>query len=222
MKPEILWVGNSERAPWRCLRPGAGAQKAGGPPSVMASSSWAWGLGWDGWGQAARKCIALHVLALWVTKHHFHQFYSSRSSQKSAAAAKSLQSSPTLCDPINGSPPGCPVPGILQARTLEWIAISFSNALKWKVKIESEVAQLRPHGLLIFKGHKPRPLMKGDQMICGSHFKASNFSLPLPKGTIKAPSRTVIGSAHSFPAARLILSILRMLVPSWLSPGVSP
>ena len=45
-----------------------------------------------------------------------------------AAAAKSLQSCPTLCDPIDGSPPGPPVPGILQARTLEWIAISFSNA----------------------------------------------------------------------------------------------
>ena len=45
-----------------------------------------------------------------------------------AAAAKSLQSSPTLCDPIDGSPPGSPVPGILQARTLEWVAISFSNA----------------------------------------------------------------------------------------------
>ena len=45
----------------------------------------------------------------------------------SAAAAKSLQSCPTLCDPIDGSPPGSPVPGILQARTLEWIAISFSN-----------------------------------------------------------------------------------------------
>ena len=45
-----------------------------------------------------------------------------------AAAAKSLQSCPTLCDPIDGSPPGCPVPGILQARTLEWVAISFSNA----------------------------------------------------------------------------------------------
>ena len=46
----------------------------------------------------------------------------------SAAAAKSLQSCPTLCDPIDGSPPGCPVPGILQARTLEWVAIFFSNA----------------------------------------------------------------------------------------------
>ena len=45
-----------------------------------------------------------------------------------AAAAKSLQSCPTLCDPIDGSPPGSPVPGILQARTLEWVPISFSNA----------------------------------------------------------------------------------------------
>ena len=54
-----------------------------------------------------------------------------------AAAAKSLQSCPTLCDPIDGSPPGSPVPGILQARTLEWIAISFSNAWKWKVKGKS-------------------------------------------------------------------------------------
>ena len=54
-----------------------------------------------------------------------------------AAAAKSLQSCPTLCDPIDGSPLGSPVPGILQARTLEWVAISFSNAWKWKVKGKS-------------------------------------------------------------------------------------
>ena len=54
-----------------------------------------------------------------------------------AAAAKSLQSCPTLCDPIDSSPPGSPVPGILQARTLEWVAISFSNAWKWKVKVKS-------------------------------------------------------------------------------------
>ena len=47
-----------------------------------------------------------------------------------AAAAKSLQSCPTLCDPVDGSPPGSPVPGVLQARTLEWVAISFSNACK--------------------------------------------------------------------------------------------
>ena len=49
----------------------------------------------------------------------------------------SLQSCPTLCDPIDGSPPGYPVPGILQARTLEWVAISFSKAWKWKVKVKS-------------------------------------------------------------------------------------
>ena len=54
----------------------------------------------------------------------------------SPAAAKSLQSCPTLCDPIDGSPPGSPVPGILQARTLEWVAMSFSNAWKWKVKVK--------------------------------------------------------------------------------------
>ena len=54
-----------------------------------------------------------------------------------ATAAKSLQSCPTLCDPIDGSPPGSPVPGILQARTLEWVAISSSKAWKWKVKVKS-------------------------------------------------------------------------------------
>ena len=51
--------------------------------------------------------------------------------------AKSLQSCPTLCDPIDGSLPGSPVPEILQARTLEWVAISFSNAWKLKVKVKS-------------------------------------------------------------------------------------
>ena len=65
------------------------------------------------------------------------------------AAAESLQSCLTLCDPIDGSPPGCPVPGILQARTMEWVAISFSNAWKWKVKVKS-LSRVRPsvtHGL---------------------------------------------------------------------------
>ena len=53
------------------------------------------------------------------------------------AAAKSLQSCPTLCDPIDGSPPGSSVPGIFHARILEWVAISFSNAWKWKNKVKS-------------------------------------------------------------------------------------
>ena len=60
-----------------------------------------------------------------------------------AAAAKLLQSCLTLCDPIDGSPPGSPIPGILQARTLEWVAISFSNAWKWKVKVKL-LSRVRP------------------------------------------------------------------------------
>ena len=65
---------------------------------------------------------------------HFTSVYNLR---KGAAAAKSLQSCPTLCDPIDGSPPGSPVPGILQARTLAWVAIIFSSAWKWKLKRKS-------------------------------------------------------------------------------------
>ena len=59
------------------------------------------------------------------------------SMNNTATAAKSLQLCPTLCHPIAGSPPGSPVPGILPARTLEWVAISFSNVWKWKVKAKS-------------------------------------------------------------------------------------
>ena len=71
----------------------------------------------------------------WLELCHTTKFISKKGC--AAAAAKSLQSCPTLCDPIDGSPPGSPVPGILQARTLEWVAISFSNAWKWKVNVKS-------------------------------------------------------------------------------------
>ena len=64
------------------------------------------------------------------------------------AAAKSWQSCPTLCNPIDSSPQGSAIPGTLQARTLEWVAISFSNAWKWKVKVKSlSCLTQRPHGL---------------------------------------------------------------------------
>ena len=69
----------------------------------------------------------------------FHCVPSYSASFSAAAAAKSLQSCPTLCNPIDGSPPGSPIPGILQARTVEWVAISFSNAWKWKVKVNHSV-----------------------------------------------------------------------------------
>ena len=81
--------------------------------------------------QNGTKISSLHFI-------HWHIFFKYLvSARNSAAAAKSLQSCLTLCDPIDSSPPGSPVPGILQARTLDWVAISFSNAWKWKVKVKS-------------------------------------------------------------------------------------
>ena len=74
-------------------------------------------------------------IKLVIASHHRGLFVSTNTAAAAAAAAKSLQSCPTLCDPTDRSPPGSPVPGILQARTLEWVAISFSNA--WNVKVKS-------------------------------------------------------------------------------------
>ena len=78
-----------------------------------------------------------------VKRNEFWWFQNIISVAAAAAAAKLLQSWPTLCDPIDGSPSGSPIPGILQARTLEWVAISFSNAWKWKVKVKS-LSRVRP------------------------------------------------------------------------------
>ena len=86
---------------------------------------------------------------VWVTRKSWEEYvtHSGKKEKKieipaaaaaaAAAAAKSLQSCPTLCEPIEGSPPGSPIPGILQARTLEWVASSSSSAWKWKVKVKS-------------------------------------------------------------------------------------
>ena len=92
-------------------------------------------------------CMYVHILYIYIyiyTHTHpmiyIHTMIQLRMIQlriAAAAAAKSLQSCLTLCDPIDGSPPGSPIPGILQARTLEWVAIAFSNAWKWKVKVKS-------------------------------------------------------------------------------------
>ena len=77
------------------------------------------------------KVISARSFSYWWSKNWGFWF------PAAADAGKSLQLCPTLCDPIDSSPPGSPVPGILQARTLEWVAISFSNAWKWKVKVKS-------------------------------------------------------------------------------------
>ena len=78
--------------------------------------------------------------------------------QGAPSAAKSLQSCPTLCDPIDGSPPGSPIPGILQARTLEWVPIAFSNAWKWKVKVKS-LSRVRPSVTLWTAANQAPPSM---------------------------------------------------------------
>ena len=87
-----------------------------------------------GWW-SRKRVPSWHSIFYWKTKQEHIHFYVSQ--VETAAAAKSLHSCPTLCDPRVGGPSGSPVPGILQARTLEWVAISFSNAWKWKVKVKS-------------------------------------------------------------------------------------
>ena len=92
-----------------------------------------------GWTQGSCQGLFISHDCYWILLA-FPISQSSLSCQdisKSWLAAASLQSCLTLCDPIDGSPPGFPVPGMLQARTLEWVAISFSNAWKWKVKVKS-------------------------------------------------------------------------------------
>ena len=81
-------------------------------------------------GKPSNVIVFLLKIENWLSRFNLIQ-------HSHAAAAKSPQSCPTLCDPLDGSPPGSPVPGILQARILEWVAISFSNAWKWKVKVKS-------------------------------------------------------------------------------------
>ena len=94
---------------------------------------------WWGVSQVARRRLhpSLSWFYLYLPHFSFFKYFKLFYSYAAAAAAKSLQSCPTLCDPIDGSPPGPLVPGILQARTLGWVAISFSNAWKWKVKVKS-------------------------------------------------------------------------------------
>ena len=100
-----------------------------------------------------RSCLTLQPCRLWparllcqggvFTRQEYWSVLAQYLLPYPSAAAKSLQSCPTLCDPIDGSPPGSPVPGILQARIVKWVAISFSNAWKWKVKVKS-LSRVRP------------------------------------------------------------------------------
>ena len=93
-----------------------------------------------------------------------------------AAAAKSLQSCLTLCDPIDGSPPGSPVPGIFQARTLEWVAISSSNAWKWKVKVKS-LSHVRLSATPWTAAHQAPPSMGFSSILSSKFTSSSSFSV---------------------------------------------
>ena len=97
---------------------------------------WYWGTTWK---TVRENRVRFRSQPIWAGPRRLYWCHWVGSLLPTAAAAKSLQSCPTLCDPIDGNPPGSPVPGILQARTLEWVAISFSNAWKWKVKSLSRV-----------------------------------------------------------------------------------
>ena len=88
------------------------------------------------WHCCAQQLLILCLRHNNVQSCDFWPYVTTDVSSAAAAAAKSLQSCLTLCDPIDSSPPGSPVPGILHATTLEWVAISFSNAGKWKVKVK--------------------------------------------------------------------------------------
>ena len=89
------------------------------------------------WISSVSFCLVILSQLIWSDPLlHGHQFALCAAAAAAAAAARSLQSCPTLCDPIDGSPPGSPVPGILQARTLGWVAVSFSSAWEWKVKVK--------------------------------------------------------------------------------------
>ena len=121
-----------------------------------------------------------------------------------AAAAKSLQSCLTLCDPIDGSPPGSPIRGILQARVLEWVAISFSNAWKWKVKVKS-LSHVRLFATSWTAAYQAPPSMRFSRQEywqCIYSMLLSPFILPSPSKSVlcicTAISALQIGSSAPF------------------------
>ena len=117
--------------------------------------------------------------------------------EQSSTTAKSLQLCPTLCDPTDGSPPGAPVPGILQARTLEWAAISFSNAWQWSRSVVSDSS--RPHGLQPIRLLHPWDF-PGKSTGAGCHCLLHNN----PLGWIFTPQTYRWG--NRFPGVRSILT----------------
>ena len=127
-------------------------------------------------------------------------------------AAKSLQSCPTLCDPRDGSPTGSPVPGILQARTLEWVTISFSSAWKWKVKGKS-LSHVQLCVTPQMAAHQAPPSLGFSRQ---EHWSGSPFPFSVHESEEWKWSRSVV-SGSSWPHG---LQATRLLHP-WDFPGKS-
>ena len=117
--------------------PGSGKFPGGGHGNPLQHSCLENPMDWEAWWATVHRVPQSQTGLKWLSMHVRWRFSLLHPSLPSAAAAKSLQSCPTLCHPIDGSSPGSPVPGTLQARILDWVAISFSNAWKWKVKVKS-------------------------------------------------------------------------------------
>ena len=111
-----------------------------------------------GWGKEAAFQVKRETLGRWELL------------LLTAGAAKSHQSCPTLCDPTEGHPPGSPVPGILQARTLEWVAISFSNEWKWKVQVKS-LSRVRLLATPWTTAHQAPPSIGVSRLFCPTSFQ---------------------------------------------------
>ena len=128
-----LGVGNDNLIQYSCL------ENSMGQRSLAGYSPWDHRVGYNCVTESALPSCMWLLCEIIIVQSIIFNFANANSLliDSHDAASKSLQSCPTLCDPRDGSPPGSPIPGILQARILEWGVISFSNAWKWKVKVKS-------------------------------------------------------------------------------------
>ena len=157
----------------------------------------------DSHGQRSLACYSSQGLKesdVTEVTEHAHVVNLSHLCMYSPAAAKSLQSCPTLCDPMDGSPPGSPVPGILQARTLEWVDISFSNAWKWKVKVKS-LSRVRLLATPWTAAHQAPPSMGFSRQECWSGVPAHCHPNPVQRFA-------AIGKWHMLHWASLVIQMV--------------
>jgi len=134
--------------------------------------------GYSPWGRKELDMTEWLALSLFsdtnIIFNVYNVYHADISCMHAAAAAKSLQSCLTLYDPIDGSPPGSPVPGIFQARTLEWVAISSSDAWKWKVKVKS-LSHVRLSAPPWIAAHQAPPSMRFSSILSSKFTSSSSF-----------------------------------------------